>query len=207
MGCHLPPPQNKVFIYRGKEYERREDFEMQLLSPFPNAEQLKSTSPPGQDITGSLGQCILQVWGWGWEGGSFPVPSSPARVPQHLPTHPWGSPPLGPRAPLPRSLCPPQCAPMAPSLPQISSVSPCSRWRKPRSGSKTGASQSRSPSECPGTECTRSAPRGGEHNRGDLSHALPLPSPAVSIKPTTSRNSATRGPSRKAQRIQTMNLQ
>ncbi|XP_064304760.1 dedicator of cytokinesis protein 2-like [Phalacrocorax carbo] len=50
--------RNKVFIYRGKEYERREDFEMRLLSPFPNAEKLKSTSPPGQDITSSPGQYI-----------------------------------------------------------------------------------------------------------------------------------------------------
>uniref|UniRef100_A0A663NDF0 DOCKER domain-containing protein n=1 Tax=Athene cunicularia TaxID=194338 RepID=A0A663NDF0_ATHCN len=50
--------RNKVFIYRGKEYERREDFEMRLLSPFPNAEKLKSTSPPSQDITGSPGQYI-----------------------------------------------------------------------------------------------------------------------------------------------------
>ncbi|NWV36779.1 DOCK2 protein, partial [Grantiella picta] len=50
--------RNKVFIYRGKEYERREDFEMQLLSPFPNAEKLKSTSPPGRDITDSPGQYI-----------------------------------------------------------------------------------------------------------------------------------------------------
>ncbi|KAM9236926.1 dedicator of cytokinesis protein 2-like [Leptosomus discolor] len=50
--------RNKVFIYRGKEYERREDFEMRLLSPFPNAEKLKSTSPPGQDITDSPGQYI-----------------------------------------------------------------------------------------------------------------------------------------------------
>ncbi|NXM72510.1 DOCK2 protein, partial [Serilophus lunatus] len=50
--------RNRVFIYRGKEYERREDFEMRLLSPFPNAEKLKSTSPPGQDITGSPGQYI-----------------------------------------------------------------------------------------------------------------------------------------------------
>ncbi|NXF13127.1 DOCK2 protein, partial [Smithornis capensis] len=50
--------RNRVFIYRGKEYERREDFEMRLLSPFPNAEKLKSTSPPGQDITDSPGQYI-----------------------------------------------------------------------------------------------------------------------------------------------------
>ncbi|PKK17628.1 hypothetical protein A306_00000207, partial [Columba livia] len=49
--------KNKVFIYRGKEYERREDFEMRLLSPFPNAEKLTTTSPPGQDVTGSPGQC------------------------------------------------------------------------------------------------------------------------------------------------------
>ncbi|NXD71584.1 DOCK2 protein, partial [Eolophus roseicapillus] len=53
-----PPLQNKVFIYRGKEYERREDFELRLLSPFPSAERLKSTCPPGQDITGSPGQYI-----------------------------------------------------------------------------------------------------------------------------------------------------
>ncbi|XP_064360000.1 dedicator of cytokinesis protein 2-like [Dromaius novaehollandiae] len=50
--------RNKVFIYRGKEYERREDFEMRLLSPFPNAEKLQSTSPPGPDITASPGQYI-----------------------------------------------------------------------------------------------------------------------------------------------------
>uniref|UniRef100_A0A8C2T3V7 Dedicator of cytokinesis protein 2-like n=1 Tax=Coturnix japonica TaxID=93934 RepID=A0A8C2T3V7_COTJA len=51
--------RNKVFIYRGKEYERREDFEMRLLSPFPNAEKLQTTSTPGPDITESPGQCIL----------------------------------------------------------------------------------------------------------------------------------------------------
>uniref|UniRef100_A0A803XS31 Dedicator of cytokinesis 2 n=1 Tax=Meleagris gallopavo TaxID=9103 RepID=A0A803XS31_MELGA len=50
--------RNKVFIYRGKEYERREDFEMRLLSPFPNAEKLQTTSPPGPDITESPGQYI-----------------------------------------------------------------------------------------------------------------------------------------------------
>uniref|UniRef100_A0A803VZ75 Dedicator of cytokinesis 2 n=1 Tax=Ficedula albicollis TaxID=59894 RepID=A0A803VZ75_FICAL len=65
--------RNKVFIYRGKEYERREDFEMRLLSPFPNAEKLKSTSPPGQDITDSPGQYIqcftVQPWG--------PLPTPP----------------------------------------------------------------------------------------------------------------------------------
>ncbi|XP_033920545.1 dedicator of cytokinesis protein 2-like [Melopsittacus undulatus] len=58
-GQGFPPfLRNKVFIYRGKEYERREDFELQLLSPFPSAERLKSTCPPGQDITDSPGQYI-----------------------------------------------------------------------------------------------------------------------------------------------------
>uniref|UniRef100_A0A8C3KG42 Dedicator of cytokinesis protein 2 n=1 Tax=Calidris pygmaea TaxID=425635 RepID=A0A8C3KG42_9CHAR len=87
--------RNKVFIYRGKEYERREDFEMRLLSPFPNAEKLKSTSPPGQDITGSPGQCIL--------GATSPATSlcpEPVREPlaqfQAADVHPWGLSPAGP---------------------------------------------------------------------------------------------------------------
>uniref|UniRef100_A0A8D2N9R4 Uncharacterized protein n=1 Tax=Zonotrichia albicollis TaxID=44394 RepID=A0A8D2N9R4_ZONAL len=37
----------------------------------------------------------------------------------------------------------------APSLPQTSSASPCSRQRRPRCGSGAAASRSRSPSECP----------------------------------------------------------
>ena len=55
--CHCF--QGKVFIYRGKEYERREDFEARLLTQFPNAEKMKTTSPPGDDIKNSAGQCIL----------------------------------------------------------------------------------------------------------------------------------------------------
>ncbi|KAM4032257.1 LOW QUALITY PROTEIN: dedicator of cytokinesis protein 1 [Anomaloglossus baeobatrachus] len=50
--------RNKVFIYRGKEYERREDFEARLLTQFPNAEKMKTTSPPGDDIRSSTGQYI-----------------------------------------------------------------------------------------------------------------------------------------------------
>ncbi|XP_077114499.1 dedicator of cytokinesis protein 1 [Ranitomeya variabilis] len=50
--------RNKVFIYRGKEYERREDFEARLLTQFPNAEKMKTTSPPGDDIKSSTGQYI-----------------------------------------------------------------------------------------------------------------------------------------------------
>uniref|UniRef100_A0A8C5Q6X1 Dedicator of cytokinesis 1 n=1 Tax=Leptobrachium leishanense TaxID=445787 RepID=A0A8C5Q6X1_9ANUR len=50
--------RNKVFIYRGKEYERREDFEARLLTQFPNADKMKTTSPPGDDIKNSSGQYI-----------------------------------------------------------------------------------------------------------------------------------------------------
>ncbi|XP_069043692.1 dedicator of cytokinesis protein 2-like isoform X2 [Lepisosteus oculatus] len=50
--------RNKVFIHRGREYERREDFELQLLSQFPSAERMKSTAPPTEDIHSSPGQYI-----------------------------------------------------------------------------------------------------------------------------------------------------
>ncbi|KAM5309668.1 dedicator of cytokinesis protein 5 isoform 3-T4 [Glossophaga mutica] len=42
--------RNKIFIYRGKEYERREDFSLRLLTQFPNAEKMTSTTPPGEEI-------------------------------------------------------------------------------------------------------------------------------------------------------------
>ncbi|MBN3290076.1 DOCK1 protein, partial [Polypterus senegalus] len=50
--------RNKMFIYRGKEYERREDFEARLLTQFPNSEKMKTTTPPGEDIRNSSGQYI-----------------------------------------------------------------------------------------------------------------------------------------------------
>uniref|UniRef100_A0A667G9B7 Dedicator of cytokinesis 2 n=1 Tax=Lynx canadensis TaxID=61383 RepID=A0A667G9B7_LYNCA len=52
--------RNKVFIYRGKEYERREDFQMQLMSQFPNAEKMNTTSAPGDDVKcpGQYIQCF-----------------------------------------------------------------------------------------------------------------------------------------------------
>ncbi|XP_060052998.1 dedicator of cytokinesis protein 2 [Erinaceus europaeus] len=50
--------RNKVFIYRGKEYERREDFQMQLLSQFPNAEKMNTTSAPGDEVKRAPGQYI-----------------------------------------------------------------------------------------------------------------------------------------------------
>ncbi|KAG8519526.1 Dedicator of cytokinesis protein 2 [Galemys pyrenaicus] len=50
--------RNKVFIYRGKEYERREDFQMQLMSQFPNSEKMNTTSAPGDDVKNAPGQYI-----------------------------------------------------------------------------------------------------------------------------------------------------
>ncbi|KAM6951370.1 dedicator of cytokinesis protein 1 [Aplochiton taeniatus] len=50
--------RNKMFIYRGKEYERREDFEARLLTQFPNAEKTKTTTPPSDDTKQSPGQYI-----------------------------------------------------------------------------------------------------------------------------------------------------
>lgn len=55
--------QNKMFIYRGKEYERREDFEARLLTQFPNAEKMKTTTAPSEDLRLSSGQCILSEFG------------------------------------------------------------------------------------------------------------------------------------------------
>lgn len=51
--------QNKMFIYRGKEYEWLEDFSLKLLSQFPNAVRMTSTAPPGESISNSPGQRIL----------------------------------------------------------------------------------------------------------------------------------------------------
>ncbi|KAF3853752.1 hypothetical protein F7725_014440 [Dissostichus mawsoni] len=50
--------RNKMFIYRGKEYERREDFEARLLTQFPNAEKMKTTTPPSEDTKCSSLQYI-----------------------------------------------------------------------------------------------------------------------------------------------------
>uniref|UniRef100_A0A8C4WLL0 Dedicator of cytokinesis 5 n=1 Tax=Gopherus evgoodei TaxID=1825980 RepID=A0A8C4WLL0_9SAUR len=50
--------RNKIFIYRGKEYERREDFNLKLLTQFPNAEKMTSTTPPGEKIKSSPKQYV-----------------------------------------------------------------------------------------------------------------------------------------------------
>uniref|UniRef100_A0A671KFL3 Dedicator of cytokinesis protein 2-like n=1 Tax=Sinocyclocheilus anshuiensis TaxID=1608454 RepID=A0A671KFL3_9TELE len=50
--------RNKVFIHRGKEYERREDFQSQLMSQFTSAVRLNITTMPGDDIKNSNMQYI-----------------------------------------------------------------------------------------------------------------------------------------------------
>ncbi|XP_035022026.1 dedicator of cytokinesis protein 5 isoform X1 [Hippoglossus stenolepis] len=50
--------RNKMFIYRGKEYEWLEDFSLKLLSQFPIAVRMTSTAPPGDNISNSSGQHI-----------------------------------------------------------------------------------------------------------------------------------------------------
>ncbi|XP_072573617.1 dedicator of cytokinesis protein 2 [Paramormyrops kingsleyae] len=58
-GCGYPPfLRNKVFIHRGKEYERREDFQSHLMSQFPSAVRLNTTTLPGPDIRNSPMQYI-----------------------------------------------------------------------------------------------------------------------------------------------------
>ena len=52
--------QNKVFIYRGKGFERLPDFQSRLLDQFPTAELMKSLAPPSHAETDSLGQ-FLQI--------------------------------------------------------------------------------------------------------------------------------------------------
>ncbi|XP_014253314.1 dedicator of cytokinesis protein 1 isoform X3 [Cimex lectularius] len=52
--------QNKVFIYRGKEYERLSDFSTRTLNQLPKAELLSTLTMPGDDITQSNHQ-YLQI--------------------------------------------------------------------------------------------------------------------------------------------------
>ncbi|XP_078095350.1 dedicator of cytokinesis protein 5 isoform X2 [Mustelus asterias] len=50
--------RNRMFIYRGKEYERYEDFRLKLATQFPNAEKMTSTSPPGDELKASPTQYV-----------------------------------------------------------------------------------------------------------------------------------------------------
>lgn len=51
--------RNKVFIYRGKEYERLDDFSSRVLAQHPSAELMRSMDTPGEEITQCDGQFIL----------------------------------------------------------------------------------------------------------------------------------------------------
>ncbi|GCB74919.1 hypothetical protein scyTo_0018917 [Scyliorhinus torazame] len=42
--------KNRMFIHRGKEYERYEDFRLKLATHFPNAEKMTSTAPPSDEL-------------------------------------------------------------------------------------------------------------------------------------------------------------
>lgn len=53
--------QNKVFVYRGKEYERLGDFNSRIMNEFPKAELLSKLTPPGEEITESDKQCTFSV--------------------------------------------------------------------------------------------------------------------------------------------------
>ncbi|KAI1230092.1 Dedicator of cytokinesis protein 5, partial [Lamprotornis superbus] len=70
--------RNKIFIYRGKEYERREDFNLKLLTQFPSAEKMTSTAPPAEEIKASPKQCIFWVFGAFWSTPELPLPHNKA---------------------------------------------------------------------------------------------------------------------------------
>ncbi|CAH1397385.1 unnamed protein product [Nezara viridula] len=58
-GRGFPPfLQNKVFIYRGKEYERLSDFCTRTLNQFPKAELMNTLTLPSEDVTESPNQYI-----------------------------------------------------------------------------------------------------------------------------------------------------
>ncbi|XP_043512181.1 dedicator of cytokinesis protein 1 isoform X5 [Frieseomelitta varia] len=50
--------QNKVFVYRGKEYERLSDFCSRTLNQLPNAEQMNKLSPPTSEMLESSHQYV-----------------------------------------------------------------------------------------------------------------------------------------------------
>ncbi|XP_008557534.1 dedicator of cytokinesis protein 1 isoform X3 [Microplitis demolitor] len=55
---HPPFLQNKVFIYRGKEYERLSDFCSRTLNQLSNAEQMNKLSPPSLEMCESNRQYV-----------------------------------------------------------------------------------------------------------------------------------------------------
>lgn len=51
--------RNRVFIYRGKEYERYSDFCSRILSQHPGADLMQSLATPGEEFTHGDGMFIL----------------------------------------------------------------------------------------------------------------------------------------------------
>lgn len=51
--------QNKIFVYRGKAYERRSDVLKNILGLFPDSIIRENLTKPGPEITDSPKQCIL----------------------------------------------------------------------------------------------------------------------------------------------------
>ncbi|XP_013793448.2 dedicator of cytokinesis protein 1-like, partial [Limulus polyphemus] len=51
--------RNRVFVYRGLEYERIGAFTQRLQTEFPQAQILMKNTPPDESIMSSDGQCIL----------------------------------------------------------------------------------------------------------------------------------------------------
>lgn len=60
--------QNKVFIFRGHEFEKLAEFNARLYSIFPNARFMKTLETPGLNIMESPDQCILETWDWDSQG-------------------------------------------------------------------------------------------------------------------------------------------
>ncbi|XP_059352590.1 dedicator of cytokinesis protein 1-like isoform X2 [Daphnia carinata] len=50
--------QNKIFVFRGKEYERLSDFANRIMLQFPNAETMNRLTPPDQEIMDSPQQYL-----------------------------------------------------------------------------------------------------------------------------------------------------
>lgn len=50
--------QNKVFVYRGKGYEKLADFTGKIMNAFPKAERISTLDEPGEDVKGSDKQYI-----------------------------------------------------------------------------------------------------------------------------------------------------
>lgn len=50
--------RNKLFVYRGDEFEKLSDFSLRLQVQFPGAKFLGTLVPPGADITDSIGQWV-----------------------------------------------------------------------------------------------------------------------------------------------------